>query len=252
MIATPYGAEQRALARSAVRRFTYGIAGSHDLGARVRYAAVEPELRRIAPPARVLDAGSGKGELCFAMARRWPHARIVGVEMEAELVDHAVRIKTAAMPEAHVRFERDTLPRRFDEPFDLVVSIDVLEHVDDDRGFVQSLADALAPGGSLILHTPSVNQWRFLGEFEEQHDHVRDGYEKAHLARLLDEAGLREVSVRSTFGTLGAIGWEGFALARRGNIAARAALPLWYVLSAIDTRRRPSYGLGLLATARRA
>ncbi len=248
---TKYGSEQQVLAKSPFRRLTYGLAGSYDLGARVRYAVVEPELERLAPPRRVLDAGSGKGELCFAMARRWPGATIVGVDIEGELVEHAARLKSAAMPESDVTFERHELPHRFDEPFDLVVSIDVLEHIEDDAAFVRGLADAVVPGGTLILHTPGTDQRRFMGDFEEQHDHVREGYSRAGLLALLEGAGFKNVRMRSTFGTLAAIGWEGFQFARRGNVLAKAALPLWYALSAVDASRTPARGNGLLATARR-
>lgn len=246
-----YGSEQRILAKSRLRRLTFGLAGSYDLGARVRYAAVEPELAKLPVPRRVLDAGSGKGELCFAMARRWPHAHILGIDMEETLVEHATRLRALAMPSHDVTFERHELPRRFDQPFDLVVSVDVLEHVADDAAFLRGLAEALTPGGTLILHTPASGQRRFLGEFEEQHDHVRDGYERTHLGNLLGSAGFPDVRIRSTFGMLGAIGWEGFQFARRGNVFAQATLPLWYTLSAVDAARTPARGNGLLAIARR-
>lgn len=39
--------------------------------------------------------------------------------------------------------------------YDLVTSLEVVEHVRDPRGFVAGLADALAPGGLLILSTPN-------------------------------------------------------------------------------------------------
>jgi SAM-dependent methyltransferase len=246
-----YGSEQHVLAKSPLRRLTYGWAGSYDLGARVRYAAVEPELAKLPAPARILDAGSGKGELCFAMARRWPAATILGVDVESDLVRHATQLKAAAMPGSKVAFLTANLPHRFESRFDLVVSIDVLEHIDDDAAFVRGLAENVAPGGTLILHTPATAQRRFMGDFEEQHDHVRDGYERAQLASLLENAGFVDVKIRPTFGTLGAIGWEGFQFARRGNVLAKAALPLWYALSAVDASRTPARGNGLLATARR-
>jgi 2-polyprenyl-6-hydroxyphenyl methylase/3-demethylubiquinone-9 3-methyltransferase len=39
--------------------------------------------------------------------------------------------------------------------FDLVTSLEVIEHVTDPRAFVQGLARALAPGGMMILSTPN-------------------------------------------------------------------------------------------------
>ena len=46
--------------------------------------------------------------------------------------------------------------------FDLVASLEVVEHVADARAFVQGLADALAPGGLLILSTPNRTAWSRL------------------------------------------------------------------------------------------
>jgi SAM-dependent methyltransferase len=185
------------------------------------------------------------------MHRLWPNARIVGVDYEFDLVEHARDLVTRVSPKAEMRFERRTLPDEFDEKFDLVTSVDVLEHVDDDRGFLASLCAATNPGGTLVLHTPATPQKRYLAEFEEQHDHVRDGYGKDELAALLRASGYADVSVRHTFGTLGAIAWEGFALARIGNPAAKLLLPLWYALSEIDMIARPRRGNGLLAVARK-
>jgi 2-polyprenyl-6-hydroxyphenyl methylase/3-demethylubiquinone-9 3-methyltransferase len=41
------------------------------------------------------------------------------------------------------------------EPFDLITSLEVVEHVDDPAAFVRGLAGALAPDGLLILSTPN-------------------------------------------------------------------------------------------------
>lgn len=46
--------------------------------------------------------------------------------------------------------------------FDLVASLEVVEHVADPRAFVSGLADALAPGGLLILSTPNRTAWSRL------------------------------------------------------------------------------------------
>ncbi|TAM73587.1 methyltransferase domain-containing protein [bacterium] len=252
MTTMTYGWEQHVVAPTQLRRLAHRMLGTYDLGARVRYHAVEQALNGLAAPVSILDAGCGRGQLCFAMYRRWPNARIAGVDFEAELVTHCRAVQARVAPASAMRFERRTLPEDLGETFDLITSVDVLEHVEDDLGFLTTLFHATNPNGTLVLHTPAAPQRRFIAEFEEQHDHVRDGYGLGELAALLHRAGYAQVRVRHTFGTLGALGWEGFSLARQGNRVAQSMLPVWYLLSTADGWSEPRRGNGLLAVARRA
>jgi 2-polyprenyl-3-methyl-5-hydroxy-6-metoxy-1,4-benzoquinol methylase len=244
-----YGSEQHVTAPTIARRCAHRLLGTYDVGALVRSAAVESALRAIPPPARILDAGCGRGQFAFALHRRWPSAQIVGVDFDPDLVAHCDRIASRLRTPGALRFERRTLPDELNATFDLVVCVDVLEHIDDDQGFLQCLYAATAPRGTLVLHTPSTPQRRYLSEFEEQHDHVRDGYDMEGLRTLILGAGYGQVEARYTFGPLGAFGWEIFALARRGNAAAKPFLPFAYGCAMLDGLRRPQSGNGLLVVA---
>lgn len=65
------------------------------------------------------------------------------------------------------------------ETYDLVISVEVLEHVDADEKFVSEVARVLKPGGRFIMTTPN-------GDFVENKnpDHKRH-YKREHLIRLL-------------------------------------------------------------------
>ncbi len=97
----------------------------------------------------VLDAGVGEGYGAAILARA--SATVVGVDLEAEVVEHA----SARYPE--VRFERaDLLELPWpDGSFDAVVSLQVIEHLQRPREFVSEVARVLRPGGRLILSTPN-------------------------------------------------------------------------------------------------
>jgi SAM-dependent methyltransferase len=244
-----YGREQHVVAPTTARRVAHWILGTYDVGALIRFAAVNDALRLHGRPASILDAGCGKGQLAFQLHRRWPVAQVLGVDFESDLV---VRCRNLAswLDVGHaVRFERRALPDDLKRSFELVVCVDVLEHIEDDEGFVRCLCESTMPGGTLVLHTPATPQKRYLSEYEEQHDHVRDGYLLDDLRALILRSGYDQVDLRYTFGAFGALAWEIFALARRGNWLAKAFLPVAYPFAWLDGVQRPRLGNGLLAVA---
>jgi SAM-dependent methyltransferase len=247
-----YGWEQHITAPSKVRRLAHRIFGTYDVGARIRYAAVNDALARRPEPASILDAGCGRGQLSFQLHRRWPDAQVLGVDFESDLVVHCRDVASRLDAGPAIRFERRALPDDLKRTFELVVCVDVLEHIKDDEGFMRCLCEATTPGGTLVLHTPATPQKRYLSEYEEQHDHVRDGYVLDDLRALILRSGYDRVDVRYTFGAFGALAWEIFALARRGNSLAKAFLPLAYPLAWLDGVQRPRLGNGLLAVAQKA
>ncbi len=112
-----------------------------DLLAQVRHEA----------PARVVDLGCGEGALTASLARRWPGARVLGVDSSAEML-------AAAAPHAdgdRVAFVRgDVREWRPEEPVDVVVSNAVLHWVPGHAELLARWAGSLAPGGELAVQVP--------------------------------------------------------------------------------------------------
>jgi tRNA (cmo5U34)-methyltransferase len=98
--------------------------------------------------ARILELGIGTGETALRVLARHPGARLVGVDESEPMLAHA----RAALPGADLRAGRlqDPLPER---PFDLVVSVLAVHHLDGPgkADLFRRVAAALAPGGRFVL-----------------------------------------------------------------------------------------------------
>jgi SAM-dependent methyltransferase len=81
-----------------------------------------------------------------------------------------------------------------EDRFDLVVSLDVIEHLEDDLGALRELRRVVAPGGSLLGTVPAY-QWLWSGHDEINHHHRR--YTRCSLQRVAEQAGSEQV--RTTY-----------------------------------------------------
>ena len=113
-------------------------------------------IQRLLPAGSYLDAGCGDGRYLAALPEFGPlPARIVGVDI-AESILRTARKATAAAgfePELVAQTSR-ACPSKAKE-FDLVVSIQVLEHLLDPVAGARELARVLRPSGALVLSTAS-------------------------------------------------------------------------------------------------
>ncbi len=100
---------------------------------------------------RALDVGCGAGLLAEPLARLG--AALTGLDAAPENIAAAV---AHARPQGLTIDYRATPVERLDDSgFDLVTSMEVIEHVADPAAFIRALADKLAPGGLMILSTPN-------------------------------------------------------------------------------------------------
>ena len=97
-----------------------------------------------------LDVGCGAGLLAEPLARLG--AKVTAVDAAAELIAAA---KLHAQGQGLDIDYRASTVEALDGQFDLVTSMEVIEHVADPQAFVSSLASRLAPGGLLIISTPN-------------------------------------------------------------------------------------------------
>lgn len=94
------------------------------------------ELTPIEEGMSVLDLGGVCSPLVYALAIRYPNTRIVSLDLSSNLVDYQNQVVRDMLPELKnlqaVQGDMAVLPF-FEESFDVVISISVLEHMDDEN-----------------------------------------------------------------------------------------------------------------------
>jgi 2-polyprenyl-6-hydroxyphenyl methylase / 3-demethylubiquinone-9 3-methyltransferase len=112
---------------------------------------LDPKARTPLAGKRVLDMGCGAGLLTEPLARLG--GQVTGVDAAPENI--AAAKAHAVESGLSIDYRAGDLSAVAGESFDLVISLEVVEHVTDPAAFIAGLAAALAPGGLMILSTPN-------------------------------------------------------------------------------------------------
>jgi 2-polyprenyl-3-methyl-5-hydroxy-6-metoxy-1,4-benzoquinol methylase len=167
------------------------------------------------PPAtRILDAGCGSGELLLWLATHYPGYVLYGIDSNCDKVRQNQIVAQKLQIGSRLIFKCadlscTSLPEK---TYDLIVSIDVLEHIFDDMQILHAFRTALKLTGVLILHVPLRHQeQRRIFPFFKNHvvdSHVRDEYLPEEIRAKLKSAGFRIHDVCYGFGWRGELAFE--------------------------------------------
>jgi 2-polyprenyl-3-methyl-5-hydroxy-6-metoxy-1,4-benzoquinol methylase len=161
--------------------------------------------------ANILDAGCGFGQYSYYIAKQNKNYKITSVDVKEDYLADCRKF-FSKIGLNNVTFQVEDLVRyRNPSAYDLIITIDVMEHILEDVTVFENFYASLKPGGMLIINTPSdqggsdvhgENQESFIGE------HVRDGYNKEDITAKLRGAGFSRIEPRYTYGAPGKISWK--------------------------------------------
>lgn len=96
----------------------------------------------------VLDIGCGGGIVCEPLARLG--ATVTGVDVAAELIE----VATTHAQSQGLTIDYKAVPlETLTEQFDIVLALEVVEHVDNPAAFIKNAAARVKPGGTIVLST---------------------------------------------------------------------------------------------------
>lgn len=225
-------------------------------------------IKKTLPPnIDVLDAGSGYGQYSYNLAKVCKSWNIHAVDVKEEQVEDCNSFFARLGLANRVRFEVQDLTTYVNpSKYSLILSVDVMEHIEDDRAVFRNFYQSLYNNGVLLISTPSDQGGSDAHDHDDAsfiEEHVRNGYSKDDITEKLQSAGFRNIDVKYSYGTPGKISWR---LCMKYPIQALNAtklffvvLPFYYVivmpfcliLNYIDSVTSHKSGTGLIVTAKK-
>lgn len=205
----------------------------------------------------ILDAGSGSGVFSFALGRHFANARVLGADLLKDAIEASTYI-AQRIGATNVEFCEASIENLQEKNvFDLILCVDLLEHIDNDLGVLQTLYNAAAPRGILLLHVPALYRrypvWKKRLNFDVE-THVRVGYDLEEIRDKVKQVGFSILESGFTYGF-----WETLAnnlsymitRARMQNkIFYSLAFPVLNLISWLGARARPkNLGAGIFVVA---
>ncbi len=151
--------------------------------ARTRLVVSILKQNAIPPPARVLDAGCGWGVTLEALEERG--YRACGLDVSRQALERLDR------PDRRLIEADLTCPLGpaavANTAFDVVLALDVIEHLDDDGAALTNLGRLVRPGGLMIVSVPALPE--LFSEFDQVQGHRRR-YQLDDLRGACDRTGM--------------------------------------------------------------
>lgn len=160
----------------------------------------------------ILDAGSGFGQYSYFLS---------GIRLRPAIT--AVDVKDEQIADCNQFFQRigkknvvfqigDLTTFREKEKFDMILCVDVMEHILEDVNVFENFYYSLKTGAMLIVSTPSDQGGSDVHDHDGEEsfigEHVRDGYNIKEIEVKLLKAGFSKVDARFVYGTPGQISWR--------------------------------------------
>ncbi len=223
-----------------------------------KWAATAPK------DAMILDAGSGFGQYDFYMSSKNAGWKIRGVDVKEEQIADCNNF-FKRIGRHNVTFAYTDLTAFTDaSAYNLVLSVDVMEHILEDVQVFKNFHASLKPGGMVLISTPSDQGGSDVHDHDEEsfiEEHVRDGYNINEIQEKLKLAGFSRTEARYQYGKPGQFSWR---LSMKYPILALGktklffiVLPFYYlitfpvclVLNYIDATADHKTGTGLVVKA---
>jgi SAM-dependent methyltransferase len=206
---------------------------------------------------RFYDAGAGFGQYSYFILKHFKKATIHAVDLKTDYMDSFAKYAKKIGWNSFTAKQADLVGYTPKESFDLIIAIDILEHIEDDEQVLRNFREVLDKGGKLIISSPS--NFDESAKFTEEH--VRPGYSKEEIYSKLERAGFSIRSFEYSYGKFGQIYWKlalkyPLSLISKSKILA-ILLPIYYIIfypiafsfMLLDYYNKNKIGTGIIVVA---
>ena len=168
---------------------------------------VKREIKKYFPknkPIQFYDAGAGFGQYSYFVLKHFKKAKVHAVALKMDYMNSFARYAAKHSWQDFTAQQADLTVYLPKEKFDLIIAVDILEHIKDDVQVLKNFRKVLDKNGKLIISSPS--NFDESAKFTEEH--VRPGYSKEEIISKLEKAGLKIVSFEYSYGKFGQIYWK--------------------------------------------
>jgi SAM-dependent methyltransferase len=214
---------------------------------------------------RVLDAGSGFGQYTYYMMKLSKLWIITGVDVKTEQIRDCNDFIKLIRKENQVNFKvADLTSINEQETYNLILCVDVMEHIENDVQVFRNFIKVLKPGGVVIISTPSDQGGSDVHDDTPEsfiEEHVRDGYNPVEIEEKLRSAGFMKIESKYSYGIPGNISWK-ISMKYPVSMLSRSKLfyiilPFYYILTFpftlllnfLDVNIKHKSGTGLIVKA---
>jgi 2-polyprenyl-3-methyl-5-hydroxy-6-metoxy-1,4-benzoquinol methylase len=213
---------------------------------------------------QILDAGSGFGQYSFYMSKMSSKFNLLGVDVKDDQVADCNQFFKAS-GQNNAKFEvGDLTIFKKENTYDLVLCVDVMEHILEDVDVLKNFNASLKSGGMLLISTPSDQGGSDAHDDDDSsfiEEHVRNGYGMQEMKDKLKMAGFEKFELLYSYGKPGQISWRlSMSIPMRMLNFSKVffiILPIYYlivmpfalVLNYMDSNNVHDTGTGLIVKA---
>ncbi len=159
----------------------------------------------------IYDAGSGFGQYTYFMAKQLTPCKIHSADVKEDWINDS-REFFSKRNIKNVDFCVEDLTKiDHNNKFDIIVCIDVMEHIKEDELVFRNYFAALKDGGYLLINSPSIYGGSDVHDEDQESfisEHARDGYSKEELESKLHPFGFETYQSKYSYGFWGDKAWR--------------------------------------------